>query len=281
MGAAGETLLLWTTFSNGAHGTGSRVGAPVTRTECAAPPWRVRVRRYCPDGTAAMAGDPGTVRTRAVNASDSCDPVRQPEPNDASGPSSRVWEARRLQREAWSLIRAGQGDSAIAVSEQLLEHFVRETDDDARAIIGDALAGTASALVLTHPDRAHETLTRLTLLAAGIAIAIAKRSKSAAPGVAQRRRRLQQALRLDGVLIDQFGHALDAASHRTAVEAKINRAGSLFFLGNLVQAFRTISALLDRVDPAYLEIAARPEQPYFEKRVAAILNWATQSNASR
>lgn len=197
----------------------------------------------------------------------------EPKLNDLTHPSAADCRARRLQREAWSLIRAGRGDDAIVVAEGLMELFASETGNDAHVALGDTLAAAASAVAFTDRaglNRIQQTLRRLRLIVVGVCGPVAG-YRSSNPAVAQQRWRLQQALRIDDVLIARLGGLPDPASHRTVVQVSINRAVSLFLLGNTVQSIRALAEMIGRDHPAYGDIAARPGPPYLEKTVAAIL----------
>jgi hypothetical protein len=197
--------------------------------------------------------------------------------------SATDYAAWRLQRDAWSLIRAGRGDDAIAVTERLVEIFATETNNDLRVDLGDRLLWAASALAFSYRaglSRGQEMLMRVRLLTLG-RLSSAVEDRVGNRTVAQRRRRLLQAVRIDDMLIAELAVLPDAVSHRAVTEAKINRAGSLVLLGSCLQGVRALAEMIGCKDPAYAEIAARTGQRSLEQAIAVILDWAADPHPSR
>jgi hypothetical protein len=90
-----------------------------------------------------------------------------------------------------------------------------------------------------------------------------------------RRLRFEQAVRLDDAVIERLRYAADPALRRIAIEAKINRAGSLIFLGKLKQSFADWDELIPMNDSASAEAVDQAEaggdEEYVEKLIAADL----------
>jgi D-serine deaminase-like pyridoxal phosphate-dependent protein len=191
-------------------------------------------------------------------------------------PLRRARIARELQTDAIDSVKLGQVDEAIAVSDQLMGLFAREREPLALAVVADSLVGTASVLAWTRrtdQSVAGETLSRVTTF--GRSLFLAHRSASAEPPPDRdRRRKLEQALKIDDALIARLGESPDRELHRIVVEANINRCGTLLLLGHVKRSASLFNDLLEHPDPAYAQIAEH-DAAYVERQVARALLKAT------
>jgi hypothetical protein len=176
-------------------------------------------------------------------------------------------------------LRLGRSAEALTVANRQLVLLAQHHDDELSEELGDSLMGTASALAWTPRSEqsvADQALSRVVTLVRSPLARVAPRLHRVGPARdRQWRQRLEQALKIDDALIAQFDQSVDPELHRIATEARINRCGSLFFLGHLRQSAAIFMGLLSRPDdPALISIAGRANghtAKVVEQRIAAVL----------
>jgi hypothetical protein len=211
---------------------------------------------------------------------------------DSTDPKFRSHVASALRSTADWLLLIGSVDLAIVVTDELLTRFEREGNPVALASTGRSLVTSASALswdVGLGTSAARTRLGKLAILADGLWAAgkPSVRRTAREPGRASllfrasrhrldlRRVRLEQAVKLDDLVIERLRYAADPALRRIAIEAKVNRGASLFLLGRFKRSFADWGELVPMNDPASAEAGsetnARGDQEYVEQLVTAKL----------